>query len=143
MKLYQLVILIMICCTTVALASEESNVQELVPLPHPIKIVMAHEQELKITADQMSRMKNDVVGFFPPRMLPMMIQAEELEVSLYEKIMVGGKTKVELADEIDQLAAVKRKLIDTHIDSLNTLKGILNDEQWTALLVMLEEIRKD
>jgi len=143
MKLYQLIVLIVLCIGTAALASEESNVQELVPLPHPIKVVMAHQDELKITPDQMASMKKDVVGFFPPRMLPMMIEAKELEVSLLEKIMVQGQTKEALAGEIDELAAVKRKLIDTHIDSLNTLKGILTDEQWTALLVILEDLKTD
>ena len=134
MKLTKLLILTIVCiAATSALAERESDVQELVPLPHPIKVVMAHEKELKVTPEQMERMKTEVVGHFPPIMLPMMIQAEEMEVSLAEKIMVQGKTKQDLAAEIDEIAALKRRLIDTHIDSLNTLKSILSDEQWLAL----------
>ncbi len=137
--LFYLIILPLLFNGTAVFAGQESDVQELVPLPHPIKLVMAHEQQLNISADQMARMKTEVVGFFPPRMLPMMIEAEELENRLAEKVMVEGKTKEELAEEIDKLAALKRKLIDTHIDSLNTLKGILSQEQWSAVLDLLEE----
>ncbi len=135
MKMFKLFIVLTICAgaTTVG-AGEASNVQELVPLPHPIKVVMAHEVEWEITAEQMARMKKEVVGHFPPIMLPMMIEAEAMEVSLAEKIMVHGQTKQELATEIDKLAALKRKLTDTHIDSLNTLKSILSAPQWDILV---------
>ncbi len=144
MKLNILIILIMVC-TAVApvLAGDDQSVQELVPLPHPIKVVMANELELQITPEQMARMKNEVVGFFPPIMLPMMIEAGEMEARLAEEIMGQGKTKLELADEIDKLAVLKRKLIDTHIDSLNTLKSILSDEQWIALRELLAEAEDD
>ncbi len=138
MKLTQLSILILLFVACAAQASEESNVQELVPLPHPIKVVMAHQEELGISGQQLARMKKEVVGFFPPVMLPLMIKAEEMEVSLSRKIMVEGRTKEELATEIDELAALKRELIDTHIDSLNTLKRILKQDQWTALLGILD-----
>jgi hypothetical protein len=140
--LHTLILLTLLFTGTSALASAESDVQELIPLPHPIKVVMAHELELNITAEQMERMKEEVVGHFPPRMLPMMIEAEEMERRLAAEVMVNGKTKTELATDIDQLAALKRKLIDTHIDSLNTLKSILTDDQWTALLEILEKSKK-
>ncbi len=144
MRLNTLIILFVLTlsCAT-ALAGQESNVQELVPLPHPVKVVTANQEQLKISEEQMTRIKTDVVGYFPPRMLPMMIEAEESENRLVHKILVEGKTKQELAEEIDQLAALKRKLIDTHIDSLNTLKGILTDEQWSSLLVLLEEAKRN
>lgn len=140
MKLKALMVLfVLTLLTNAAMAERESDVQELVPLPHPVKVVTANEQDLKISVEQMQRIKTEVVGHFPPRMLPMMIEAEEMENRLAHKIMVEGRTKQELAQEIDQIAALKRKLIDTHIDSLNTLKSILTVEQWTALLVLLEE----
>ncbi len=142
MRLNTLIVLFVLTLSCApALAGQESDVQELVPLPHPVKVVTANQEQLKISEEQMNRIKTDVVGYFPPRMLPMMIEAEESENRLVHKIMVEGKTKQELADEIDQLAVLKRKLIDTHIDSLNTLKGILTDEQWSSLLVLLEKAK--
>lgn len=140
MKLNMLLAVILVCLVASgALARGDHSVQELVPLSHPIKVVMAHEKELQITPEQMVRLKKEMVEVFPPRILPMVIEAEQMEASLLESIMGEGKTKEELAEEIDQIVELKRRLLDKHIDSLNTLKSILTDAQWVAMRELMAE----
>ncbi len=140
MKTKMMMVVVLICiAATGALAERETTVQELVPLSHPIKYVMANEKELNISAEQMVRLKKDMVAVFPPQILPMVIEAEAMEASLLEAIMGDGKSKEVLAGQIEEIVELKRRLLNKHIDSLNTLKDILTDEQWLAMRVLIAE----
>ncbi len=48
---------------------------------------MAQEQELNISSEQMGRLKNELITVFPPQILPMLIEAQEIEA----RFLVGGK----------------------------------------------------
>lgn len=107
----------------------EHKVAELVPLPHPVKVILNHKEEIGLTKEQDEKIQKEMLAVFPPKIHGGMDKAEELEKKIKEAVIHEHKTKEDLREEIEKLIEIKRQITYDHIDALNTLQKILTKEQ--------------
>lgn len=123
-------------------AKDQSSVDEMINLPHPVKVIMPNIKKLKISQAQENRLNKKMLGYYPEIIQGLMHKAGKLEKEIKNDILVDNKTKEELSSKIDELEKIKRQVTDTHIDALNTLANILDNKQFAESLKMMEAPKK-
>lgn len=138
--------IVMLCIATVLSSSlwakDHSSVDEMINLPHPVKVIMPNIKKLEISKTQEEELNDKMLGYYPEIIQGLMQKAAKLEKEIKNDVLVGKKTKEELSSKIDKLEKIKREVTDVHIDALNTLTNILNDKQFTQSLKMMKAPQK-
>ncbi|MCH9814749.1 MAG: hypothetical protein K0U47_12495 [Epsilonproteobacteria bacterium] len=112
-------------------------IEELVDLPHPIKMIMPNREKLKITVDQEKALEEKMMAVFPEKIHGNMDKAEVIETKIKKAVLSESKTKEDLKVDIQTLADIKVSITNDHIDALNTLETILTKAQFSQLLIMM------
>lgn len=114
--------------------SNKFRVDELVLLPHPMKIVKNNKEELGITKEQMQELMAKVKDRYQKVIHEELQKAYKLERKIIKSVTVDHKSSEELKSELDELEALKRKVTDTHIGALNEFATVLSKEQFQKLV---------
>ncbi len=121
---------------------DKHPVEELVELPHPVKIILANEEKLKITKEQKEKIEKEMLSVFPQKIHGAMDKAKILEDKIKDAVMKEDKTKADLKADIQALADIKIQITNDHIDALNKLDTILNKEQHKQIMELLKKKHK-
>ena len=117
-------------------------VKELLPLPHPVKIIMQNEEELKITKEQNEKIEKQMHSVFPEKIHGGMDKAKVIEDKIQKAVLKEGKTKEDLKADIKALSDIKVEITNDHIDALNVLAKILSKEQFVKVLELSKKSHK-
>lgn len=115
-------------------------VEELVSLPHPLKVIMQNREALHLDEKQDKRLQDEMMAVFPEKIHGNMDKAEVIETKIKKAVLSGSKTKEDLKADIKALADIKVVITNDHIDALHTLKTILSKEQFNMLLNMKDKL---
>lgn len=118
------------------------KIAELVPLPHPVKIVLQNEAELKVSKEQKEKIDKEMLAVFPEKIHGGMDKAEVIEDKIKKAVLMESKTKEDLKADIKALADLKIQITNDHIDALNHLSTILNKEQFSKVLELSKKKHK-
>ena len=118
------------------------KIAELVPLPHPVKIVLQNEAELKITKEQKEKIDKEMLAVFPEKIHGGMDKAEAIEDKIKKAVLTETKTKEDLKTDIKALVDIKIQITNDHIDALNHLSTILSKEQFSKVLELSKKKHK-
>ncbi len=106
------------------------QIDELVLLPHPGKLIKSGKLEL--TQEQKMRFVKEIKSVYPAIFQAKMREAFSLEKKV-QKAVINGKTEKELNDLLNQIAELKREAMDGRIAALNHIQKILTEKQWEKL----------
>lgn len=118
------------------------TIAELVNLPHPLRAIMQNEKtmaEVGIDETQEQEINDQMLVVYPPYIMGRMFKAQKLENEIKMAVMKDDKNAIELKNKIDQLAKLKREVLDKHIESLNVLATILTPKQYKKSMEMFRE----
>jgi len=118
-------------------ADSALHAYELMRLPHPLKLVVENDDALKLSETQRTELDAMMVKM-PVKMHAMLEEAEAKERAIRRAVMHERKDKEAMAEALDELGALKRRVTDMHIDALNRLQAILDARQYDALLALLK-----
>ncbi len=121
---------------------DKHQVEELVPLPHFMQIVMKKGDELKITDEQKQKLQKEIKAIFPEKIHGGMDRAKVIEDKIQNAVLKEGKTKEDIRVEVADLAVIKMLITNDHIDALNALRGILSQEQFNKVLELSKKKHK-
>lgn len=110
---------------------------ELMRLPHPLQALVQNAEALKLSEAQRGELYA-MMEQMPAKMHAMLDEAQTKERAIRRAVLHGGKSRTEMAEALDELALLKRRVTDSHIDALNRLQSMLNGEQYAALLRLVE-----
>ncbi|MEA2100495.1 MAG: hypothetical protein U9P72_10225 [Campylobacterota bacterium] len=120
---------------------DKHPIEELVELPHPVKLVLMNKESLKITAAQMTNIENKMLAVYPALIHTNMDIAKNIEEKII-KAVLDGATKESMKKDIDALVKIKVQITNDHIDALNKLKTIITSVQYIKLLELVQESKK-
>ena len=113
--------------------TDKFKINELIILPHIGKVIKFNSKELKITKEQMQRISKEIKQVYPPKFQALIREAFPLEKKVQRKVLKGA-SPIELKNELDKIAKLKRESIDIKIEALNTFAKILTKEQWKKII---------
>lgn len=123
-------------------AKDFSRVNEMINLPHPVKVIMPNMEKLEISKKQKEKLNKEMLGYYPEIIQGLMNKVSKLENEIKNDILIDKKTKAQLSSKIDKLEKIKREITDIHIDALNTLADILSTKQFAKSLKMIQPKKK-
>jgi len=121
---------------------QKHPIEELVKLPHPVKMILMNKESLKITPKQMSSIENEMLAVYPAKIHGKMDEAKLIEDKIKKEVLKHGTTKEDLKKDIQALADMKVQITNDHIDALNKLQAVLTKEQYKQLLNLVKSSKK-
>ena len=122
-------------------ANPSLHAYELMRLPHPLKLIVENADALKLTEKQHAEL-DAMMAAVPAEMHPLLEEAKAKESAIRMAVMLKHKSKAETAKALDELCTLKRRITETHIDALNRLQALLNEQQYSALIKLLKASHK-
>lgn len=119
------------------LASDNHKMGLILALPHPMKSIIPNYEAFGFTPEQDAKVQ-EIIGDIPSKMHEMFDAAEAMETNIRDEVMRHGKTKEQLAQKLDVLQELKRKITALHIDTVIQLRAILTKEQYKMMMQDLE-----
>ena len=129
--------LIMIIFAIFLNANEENSskfkINELIILPAIGKIIKENVEELAITKEQQEKISKEIKQVYSPKFQDLIRQAFTIEKKVQKKV-IKGATPIELKDDLDEIARLKRESINLKIEAVNEFQKILTKEQWKKII---------
>ena len=114
-------------------------VNELVALPHPMRIIRSDPDRFGITPDQLDSLRREVMEVYPPELHPRVQRAWHLEQAIYQAVIERGESASAVAEQLDELTRVKREVTDIRIQGLNRFRSLLQPAQYQAVMAASAE----
>ena len=117
----------------------QSEISELIPLPHFKRLLASSQDLLKLSQEQNEKIKMQVFAKLRTKIHGAIETAEQLEVKIMNAVLKDQKTKEDLKADIERLIEIKREIANGHIDAANIIAKTLTKEQYAKLLVIIEK----
>lgn len=143
MKVIHMIWLLAAIMFSSSVLAKGNHVDGLVKLPHPVQMIMKNKQKLGISEQQASRLKKEMLEVYPETIHQQMDEVADLEKQIRKQVLKKHKTSQQLKSQLDELASKKYRLTKTHIEALNTLNGILTEQQWQKVMKMVQKRQKN
>ncbi|MBK1648021.1 hypothetical protein [Rhabdochromatium marinum] len=121
-----------------SVASEPGNarfrVDELVALPHPMRLIKQHPERYQLLPEQYDRLQKEIIAVYPPQMHQRKREAWQLERQIRYAVLEKNATAEALSAQLDELSRIKRQITDLHIAALRVFRAILTSDQFQRLV---------
>ena len=120
------------------------SIHELINFPHPLQAIMQNKtsiKKMKLDDNQIKLINNKMLIVYPPIIQGLMYEAEQLEEKIKKNVLMKDMAPNEVKSDVDKLVALKTKVVNKHIESLNVLATILTPQQYKRGLEMFRVMK--
>lgn len=110
----------------------------VVALPHLMKIVLTHSEELSISSQQQEKL-DEILATMPEKMHALMDEAADLEQQIKRSVLKEKKSFEQIKSNLDALAKLEYTITQKQINAINKVQNILTQEQYQAILKKIME----
>jgi len=105
----------------------------VVTLPHLMKVVLTHSEELSISVEQQEKL-DEILATTPEKMHALMDEAAQIEQQVKRSVLKEKKSFEQIKGDLDALAKLEYTITQKQINAINKLQNILTEKQYKKVL---------
>ncbi|MBK1700313.1 hypothetical protein [Thiococcus pfennigii] len=115
-------------------AGHRMPVNELIALPHPMRVIARDPSRFALSERQQARLGAEILAVYPRQIHPRVQRAAELERRIHRALFIDGANGATVHAELTALTRLKREITDLRIAALGRFRDILTEAQFARIM---------